>query len=185
MIATAAAATAALAGTSALAAYADAKFHVSQDVGQLQQRRRAEKWYIENEVHDRAARYAQYFISTGVEPGELVAFYMQNSTDFVVIWLALFCIGCAPAMINFNLKANSLIHCLRLSRSKTLLVDEDEACQVRVKECREVIGGELGMKITVLDAGTKDKALAMPANVPDDSWRKSTNGSSPAALLYT
>ncbi|KAL9069646.1 MAG: hypothetical protein Q9157_006086 [Trypethelium eluteriae] len=220
MITTAAAATAALVGTSALAAYADAKFHVSQDVGQLQQRRRAEKWYIENasknrlslwypfcnnvtkfpndpciwsregeltwqEVHDRAARYAQYFIAKGVKPGELVAFYLQNSADFVVIWLALFCIGCAPAMINFNLKGNSLIHCLRLSRSKTLLVDEDEACQERVKECRTVIEGELGMNITVLGAEIKAKATAMPVTVPDDSWRESVNGASPSALLYT
>jgi hypothetical protein len=41
-------AAATFAATAAFTAYVDAKFHVSQDFGQIAHRRRADSWYLEN-----------------------------------------------------------------------------------------------------------------------------------------
>jgi hypothetical protein len=48
LLLTATTAAAAIAGAGALAAYIDAKYHISQDIGQLLHLRQAEKWYLEN-----------------------------------------------------------------------------------------------------------------------------------------
>jgi hypothetical protein len=87
--------------------------------------------------------------------------------------------------MNFNLKAASLAHCLELSRSKLLLVDEDEKCRERIEESRSHIQERLGMKIIVLDSIAKTDIGSMPSDIPDDTWRQSTKGSSPACLLFT
>lgn len=137
------------------------------------------------QVHDRAGQYAKFFISHGVKPGDLVAFYLQNSPDFLIAWLALWCIGCAPALINFNLKAASLTHCLELSRSKLLLVDEDAKCREKIEESRSQIQEKLGMKIIVLDSITKTDIRSLPSDIPDDTYRQSTKGSSPTCLIFT
>jgi hypothetical protein len=41
-------AAATFAATAAFTAYVDAKFHVSQDFGQIARKRRADSWYLEN-----------------------------------------------------------------------------------------------------------------------------------------
>ncbi|CAD0111121.1 unnamed protein product [Aureobasidium uvarum] len=47
-------------------------------------------------------------------------------------------------MINYNLTGDALLHCLKISNSKVLVVDEDAGCRQRVEECRERIEQELG-----------------------------------------
>ncbi|OAA63536.1 AMP-dependent synthetase/ligase [Niveomyces insectorum RCEF 264] len=77
--------------------------------------------YTRQEVYDRANQYAQWFLLQGVRPGDLVAFYMINSPDFITAWIGLQAIGAAPAMINFHLPSQALLHCLGISRAPSSL----------------------------------------------------------------
>lgn len=53
-------------------------------------------------------------------------------------------------MINYNLVGEPLVHCLRISRAKIVLVDEDQQCQQRISQEKNIIEYELGMEIIVL-----------------------------------
>ena len=121
----------------------------------------------------------------GVERGQLVAFYLTNSPEFMIALLGTWAIGTAPAMVNYNLGGKSLLHCLRLSRSKVLIVDDDLEVLGRINEVRSKIEGELGMRIVVIDKETKSRIAAIEPKRPDDSVRAEVKGSDPAMLIYT
>jgi acyl-CoA synthetase (AMP-forming)/AMP-acid ligase II len=70
-------------------------------------------------------RYSQWFVSRGIVRGDIVAFYLQNSAEFVFAWLALLAINAAPAMVNFNLTGAALTHCVRIADAKLILVDDE------------------------------------------------------------
>ncbi|KAL2055030.1 hypothetical protein ABVK25_004852 [Lepraria finkii] len=141
--------------------------------------------YTWKEVHTRACQYAAYFLELGGRPGELVAFYLQNSPEFIFAWLGLWAIGCGPAMINFNLAGDALIHCLKVSGAKVILVDGEEKVNTRIEKKRETIEAELGMQAIILDQQLKTAIAARVAQRPDDSYRDGVKGSFPAMIIYT
>ena len=49
--------------------------------------------YTWRELNLRANQYATYFLGLGVMPGDLVAFYLQNSPEFFFAWVGLLAIG--------------------------------------------------------------------------------------------
>ncbi|KAF2474302.1 acetyl-CoA synthetase-like protein [Lindgomyces ingoldianus] len=144
-----------------------------------------EQMYSWKETHDRAVQWAQFFLSNGVQPGDMVATYLMNSADFLVIWLALWCIGCAPAMLNYHLKGASLIHCLKISGVKVVLVDPDKECQKRIEGSRQEIEEELAITAFCINDELKKKVETSSVVVPNDSYRDSVTGPSPTCLLYT
>lgn len=143
-----------------------------------------EKSYTYQEVQDQACQYAHFFLSQGVKKGELVAVYLQNSAEFMAVWVALWSIGCAPAAINYNLSGDALLHCLKISGSKLLLVDEDVGCQARVGESLDAING-LGMNPMTLDGSLKTQISTFPTSLPPKELAKHIKGEFPAILIYT
>lgn len=144
-----------------------------------------EKQYTWQETQDHAAQWAHYFLEQGVRPGDMVATYLINSADFLVIWLALWCIGCAPALLNYNLKGESLVHCLRISGVKIVLVDSDPDCQARVAKAQGQIEKELGIRRITVTSALITEVHSHTVDVPDDSFRGHVTGPSPTCLLYT
>jgi acyl-CoA synthetase (AMP-forming)/AMP-acid ligase II len=108
----------------------------------------------------------------------------MNSADFVVIWLGLFCIGCAPAHLNYNLKGDALIHCLKIAGVKMVLVDEDPECKARFEECEGRVS-ELGVRAYTVGETLLEKVFSGPLNVPGDEYRENVVGTDPTCLLYT
>lgn len=49
--------------------------------------------YTWRDLSRRANQYATYFLALGVKPGDLVAFYLQNSPEFFFAWVGLLAIG--------------------------------------------------------------------------------------------
>ncbi|KAH9860053.1 hypothetical protein IAQ61_011837 [Plenodomus lingam] len=143
------------------------------------------KTYTWQQVHDRAAQWAQFFLANGVKPGDMVATYMMNNADFMVIWLGLFAIGCAPAHLNYNLKGEGLIHCLKVAGVKMILVDCDPDCVERFEGCKEQVEQELGVKPFIVDDALLEKIYSGPVVVPGDEYRENVVGSDPTCLLYT
>lgn len=120
-----------------------------------------------------------------MRPGTLVAFYLQNSADFVFAVLGSWGTGSAPALINYNLGGQGLLHCLRISGAQVLLVDADEGCRQRIEEVKAEIEGELGMTIVIVDDETKAKIAAREPKRPEDALREGVKPTDPMCLMYT
>ncbi|OBT90156.1 hypothetical protein VE02_00959 [Pseudogymnoascus sp. 03VT05] len=140
--------------------------------------------YTWTQAYDRVHQYAQWFLAEGVKPKDLVGVYLQNSPDFMLIWVALWSIGSAPALINYNLAGEALVHCLKISGATILLVDSDEALQARINESKSVIEGELNMRCVNLE-DAKSVVVTLPAQRPGNELRDHVKGSDPMCLLYT
>ncbi|ERF74760.1 hypothetical protein EPUS_04929 [Endocarpon pusillum Z07020] len=141
--------------------------------------------YTWTETRALAIQYAQWFLSQGVQPGQLIGFYLTNQPEFIICWLATWCIGCAPAFINYNLEGTALEHCLSICGARLLLVDQDPACRQRVENSRTNIENQMGMAIHILDFSLKHTISRIQIDPPSDSCRAGTKGSFPLCLLYT
>ena len=141
--------------------------------------------YTFREVHDRACQYAAFFLSKGVKPGNLVAFYLYNSPEMLFAWMGLWAIGCAPALINYNLAKESLVHCVKISEAKIMLVDEEIECQERISSERSRLEGEFGVTIFELSQELKSKIAILSAAKPSSGYLDKVSVSSPGMLIYT
>jgi len=135
-------------------------------------------------MHDQAVRWAQWFLDQGIQPGDLVAMYMKNSPEFIIVWFAMLCIGAAPAFINYNLEGNALLHCLGVARTKLILVDDDPTFLRRINASRQGIE-EKGTKIVLLDQALNQEVTARKATDPGDEFRGGVTGEFPYCLIYT
>ena len=123
-------------------------------------------------------------VEQGIQPGDLVAMYLTNSAEFMMIWFATLCIGAGPAFINYNLEGKALLHCLAVCDSKLIIVDEDEGCQRRINGSRQDIESK-GTKIVVHDGALKQEISARPAVCPGEEYRRGVKGDFPYCLIYT
>jgi acyl-coenzyme A synthetase/AMP-(fatty) acid ligase len=143
-----------------------------------------ERVYTFAEAQDQAARYAQWILSEGIRPGELVAMYLTNSAEFLIIWLAVLSIGCSPAFLNYNLEGKALLHCLDVCETKLVIVDDDAGCRARIQGVRGEIEKK-GKKVVFLDDALQQQISATKAIIPGDEYRKGVNGEFPSCLIYT
>ncbi|KAF2430365.1 acetyl-CoA synthetase-like protein [Tothia fuscella] len=141
--------------------------------------------YTFRQTYDQSCRYGQFFLSQGVNPKQLVATYLTNSPEFVFNWLGQWSIGAAPAMINHHLTGDALIHCVRLSGAKIMIVDEDVEVRARMEENRARLEGELGVRIIILDGETRARINAQPAVRPPNDLRNGSTPTDPMSLFYT
>lgn len=141
--------------------------------------------YTWSEVYDRVCQYAAFFLSLGVQPGQNVALYMQNAPEFMFVWLGLIAIGCAPAMINWNLAADPLVHCVKIAGTRLLIVDEEEDCQERIQKEKKRIEEDLRVQIVTLSSSLKVKIASSQAVRPDNTYRQGVKADHPGALIYT
>jgi acyl-coenzyme A synthetase/AMP-(fatty) acid ligase len=141
--------------------------------------------YTWTQTYKKVNQYGQWYLSQGVKPGDLVGFYLMNSPDFMFAWLGLSSIGAAPAMINYNLAGKALLHCLKISGAKLLLVDEDTALRARINEVAGQLEGELGMRTILMDSEGKAKIVAVTDKRPSDTYREVVKGDWPMCLFYT
>lgn len=77
------------------------------------------------QAYDIVLRYATWFKSKGVETGEIVAMDFVNSETFVWVWFGLWAIGAKPAFINYNLTGKPLVHTIKTSTARLVLVDQE------------------------------------------------------------
>jgi acyl-coenzyme A synthetase/AMP-(fatty) acid ligase len=143
-----------------------------------------ERSWTFGEMYEQTVRYAQWLLDEGIGPGDLVAFYLINSPEFMMLWYATLCIGAAPAFLNYNLEGQTLLHCLKVCETKLVIVDEDAGCQKRIEGSRQDIES-YGSKIVTLDASLKEKVSARPAICPGEEYRKGVKGSFPYCIIYT
>ena len=73
------------------------------------------------QVEEYSNRVANYFLSLGCKKGDSVAFFMENRPEYIATWLGLAKIGVTPALINYNLKQQSLVHTIQVSNCKSII----------------------------------------------------------------
>jgi acyl-CoA synthetase (AMP-forming)/AMP-acid ligase II len=83
------------------------------------------------------------------------------------------------------LAGEALIHCVKVSGAKIVVVDWDPEVVQRVDEVRSVLEGELGMKIIILDEKIRTAINTLPARRPSDELRRGMTVDYPMCLLYT
>lgn len=88
-------------------------------------------------------------------------------------------------MINWNLSGDGLVHCLKISKAKVLLVDEDQECSARVMSEAKRIREELQMEIVELSEDRKKLITDKECLRLSDDYRKDVGVDSPSVLLYT
>ncbi|KAF2404571.1 acetyl-CoA synthetase-like protein [Trichodelitschia bisporula] len=140
--------------------------------------------YTWSAAYDQVLRYAQFFLSQGIKPRELSSFYLTNSAEFIFSLLGLWAIASAPAMLNHHLGGDALMHCIKLSGAKSIIVDWEPEVQARIEEVRDELEA-LGVKIIVLDAATKAHINSLEPIRPPDSLRSKLPTTFPFALIYT
>lgn len=141
--------------------------------------------YTWNQTSARANQYAHWYLDQGVKPNDYVAFYMMNSPDFIFAWLGLWAIGAAPAMINYNLAGKALLHCLKLSGAKLILVGSEPDLAGRILDSLNGIEGELGMTVCVMDEVTKGEIRSASEERIEDAYREGVRGNWAMAMFYT
>jgi solute carrier family 27 fatty acid transporter 1/4 len=67
-----------------------------------------------------------------LKKGDCVALFMENRPEFVCIWLGLSKVGVITALINTNLKNDSLLHSITVADSKCVIYGNSlEECKIR------------------------------------------------------
>ncbi|HUI94257.1 MAG TPA: long-chain-acyl-CoA synthetase [Xanthobacteraceae bacterium] len=70
----------------------------------------------------RANRYARWALAQGVANGEAVALMMPNRPEYLAAWLGITRVGGMVALINTNLSARALAHCIDVAAPRHAIV---------------------------------------------------------------
>ena len=66
-------------------------------------------------------RIAHWAIATGLRPGDVVGLDMENRLEYIPTWLGLTKVGVKIAMLNYNVKAKGLLHCVTVASCKAVV----------------------------------------------------------------
>jgi acyl-CoA synthetase (AMP-forming)/AMP-acid ligase II len=83
------------------------------------------KHYTYAQSYETVLKYGTWLKSKGVVKDEIVAMDFMNSEIFIWIWFGLWSIGAKPAFINYNLTGKPLLHTIRASSARLVLVDQE------------------------------------------------------------
>lgn len=117
-------------------------------------------------------------------PRSYVGVYLYNSPELLFVWLGLLSIGAAPALINYNLAADALTHCVKLSGTRFLLCDEAPDCVSRLQGVRDQLAQD-GVQILMLSKETKAEISQLPPRRPQVDCFHPSADFLPFALMYT
>lgn len=70
-------------------------------------------------------KIAGYFRDRGLEKGDCVALLMETRPEYPCVWLGLSQLGVITALINSNLRGESLLHCIKVANAKALIVGSE------------------------------------------------------------
>ncbi|CAB3995420.1 long-chain fatty acid transport 4-like [Paramuricea clavata] len=86
-----------------------------------------DKCWTFQEVEYFSNKVGNYFQSIGYKKGDVVALFMENRPELVFFWLGLAKIGVISSLVNYNLRKESLAHCISIVNAKGLVYSSDSA----------------------------------------------------------
>jgi fatty-acyl-CoA synthase len=69
----------------------------------------------------RSHQYARWALSQGFPKGHVIGLLMENSPEYFAAWLGITSVGCIVALLNTNLKGQSLEHCIQVVGARHLI----------------------------------------------------------------
>lgn len=73
------------------------------------------------ELQERCHAVAHWALAQGWAEGDVVALYMENQPLVVALWLGLAVVGVEAALINNNLRQQSLLHCVSVCGARAMV----------------------------------------------------------------
>lgn len=136
------------------------------------------------QVYDTSLKFAEWLKQEyGVLKGDVVALNFTNKPQFVFVWFAIWSLGAKPAFINTNLRGDALLHCIKASTARLLVLDPSltEALTSGVQS--EL--SDASIRVAVLEETIESRVMALRGlRVPDDQ-RSGDTLSDMAVLIYT
>ena len=146
------------------------------------------------QTYETVLKYGTWFkTQLGVRSGDIVAVDFMNGDIFVFIWFGLWAIGAKPAFVNYNVTGASLVHCVRASAARILLVDPELALPPSVVG-ELASGGEKrnhtentvsSVKTVIFSSELEQEILTTDAIRQPDEERADQKPSDMAALIFT
>ncbi|CAL1601800.1 unnamed protein product [Knipowitschia caucasica] len=126
---------------------------------------------------------AHWALGQGWREGDIVALFLESCPAVVPLWLGLAMVGVEAAFINYNLRLDPLLHCVKVSRAKALVFATEltEAVQ-EVSHSLDsgmclFISGRGHQQIEGLQTLSLDELLSQsPKHKPNYSLKKDFNG---------
>src|SRR5205807_912241 len=76
------------------------------------------------ESYDLVLRYAAWLRERhNVKRGDIVALDFMNKPVFLWVWMGLWALGARPALLNYNLSGDRLVHCVNIATTRLVIVD--------------------------------------------------------------
>ena len=117
--------------------------------------------------------------STSLKHGDTVAVFMENCPEFVMVTMALSKLGVRGAYINYNLRRDSLAHCIRVANSSGLIFSSslseavsDVLPNLSIRETLYYMGSECSISSAEsLEAAMKTASSSDPPPVEGKSFK--------------
>ncbi|GAB7338360.1 hypothetical protein MBLNU457_4662t1 [Dothideomycetes sp. NU457] len=140
--------------------------------------------YTYKQTYDLVLKYANYLKQEhGVTQNDVVALDCTNQPLFVFAWFALWALGARPAFINTSLRGEGLLHCIKISECKLLLLDA-QIQDALTQELSSQLEG-LGVGATILDDELHTKVQLLQARRPTDEEIGNPDQLDMALLIFT
>ena len=141
-----------------------------------------DKTYTYAQAYDTVLRYSSWLIEYhGVKRGELVALDFQNTDTLIFLLFAVWSLGAIPALINYNLTGNALVHCIRRSGARLVLVDPTVADHVG----EDVRSQLTDVNFEVVTPALELQMLGCEPIRPPDALREDVMPDDMGALVFT
>ncbi|KAK4297268.1 hypothetical protein Pmani_030309 [Petrolisthes manimaculis] len=135
-----------------------------------------QKWTFD-EVEEYSNQVANYFAGHGVQHGDSVALLMENRVEYICMWLGLTKLGAVPALVNFNLREDPLVHCIKVASCKLIV------CGAELQEALcDIKDREAVADLPVYVSGAGKDSLKCPGAIDLDAGLASAATSSPPQI---
>ncbi|XP_015228094.1 PREDICTED: long-chain fatty acid transport protein 1-like [Cyprinodon variegatus] len=103
------------------------------------------------ELQERCNAVAHWALAQGWAEGDVVALYMENHPSVVALWLGLAMVGVETAFINYNLRQESLLHCVAVCGARAMVFGAE------LNEAVSEVAGSLQPAMTLFCTGEEEK----------------------------
>lgn len=101
-------------------------------------------------------RVAQLLVSQGFSHGDSLGLFMENRPEYIGLWLGAAKVGVVPALINYNLRGQSLVHGIQACGSRGVILGTE-----LVPAVLEVLP-QLGPEVKLFTQGMWSNGVRLP-----------------------
>ncbi|NXJ86324.1 S27A1 protein, partial [Trogon melanurus] len=134
-----------------------------------------ERWTFRR-LDEFSAAVGSFFHRQGFRPGDVVAVFMESRPEFVGLWLGMAKIGVEAALINFNLRSDSLVYCVAASGAKAVVFGGELSSAI------SEVNGMLGKNMVKFCLGDYNPAVVPAETRHLDPLLSAAAGSPPAPI---